>query len=209
MEFVGEARKCTDLGYEAAAARIGCEMAVLRAVVAIETGGRGFDAKGRPKALFEPHVFFRLSRGAKRQAAIKAGLAYQKWGTRPYPKDSYARIAAACEIDEERALQATSWGLPQLLGRNHSAAGYETAVGMVEAFRESEDIQLAAMARFIVANRLDAALERKDWVAFAKGYNGPSYATHGYHRKLAEAYEHFRAKQPQPVAESLTPEVKN
>lgn len=189
MEFSGQAKKCTSGGYKAAAVEIGCEERVLRAVIVVETAGSGFDGKRRPKALFEPHVFYRLVSGEKRRAAIKAGLAYQKWGTRPYPKESYTRIMAACRIDEECALQATSWGLPQILGLNHAAAGYQTAVGMVEAFREGEDIQLAAMARFIVANRLDSALRRKDWAAFAKGYNGPSYATHGYHRMLASAYE--------------------
>lgn len=194
MEFSGRAMKCTDHGFTVAAHEIGCEEAVLHAVIAVETGRNGFDEKGRPKALFEPHIFYRLLDGGKRRAAIHSGLAYQKWGMRPYPRDSYPRIAAACRIDEECALQATSWGLPQILGHNHEIAGYGSAAEMVRAFCESEDLQLAAMARFIVGNRLDTALKSKDWAAFAKGYNGPAYTKQGYHTRLAKAYADLRAR---------------
>lgn len=209
MDFVGKALKCSDHGVMAAAMRIGCEEAVLRAVIAVETGGRGFDSKQRPMALFEPHVFYRLLNNVKRREAVRAGLAYQKWGTRPYPRDSYPRIIAACQIDEERALQATSWGLPQILGQNYRAAGFSCAAEMVSAFSEGEDAQLGAMASFIVANRLDAALVRKDWVTFAKGYNGASYKKLGYHSKLARAYSHFCRVGSIAPPEVISPEVKN
>lgn len=37
--------------------------------------------------LFEPHVFYRLlGKGAKRDAAVSAGLAYPKWGMKPYAR---------------------------------------------------------------------------------------------------------------------------
>jgi hypothetical protein len=210
MNFVNpNAAAATPEDFAHAAATIECEVAAFRAVVAVETGGRGFDAKGRPKALFEPHIFYRLLDGDKRREATRAGLAYRKWGTKPYPKESYPRIVAACRIDMELALQATSWGLPQILGSNHRAAGYPSAVRMVEAFCEGEDVQLAAMARFIVAERLSGALERKDWAAFARRYNGPRYATHGYHTKLARAYAHFSDVAAAALPEPATPEAKN
>ena len=187
---------CSNVDIARAAAAIGCETAAFRAVIAVETGGHGFDAEGRLKALFEPHIFHRLLGGDKRRAAIAAGLAYPKWGTRPYPADSYPRIVAACTIDQERALQATSWGLPQILGQNFSAAGYNNAIEMVEAFVSGEAVQLEGMARFIVSNKLDPALKRLDWAAFARGYNGPRYATNAYDKKLAQAYAHFKVDHP-------------
>jgi len=185
--------------YARAAGVIGCEPAVFRAVVAVETGGRGFDSKGRLRALFEPHVFYRLLAMPNRGVAIRAGLAYRQWGTQPYPRDSYPRILAACGVDEEFALRATSWGLPQILGLNHKAAGYESAAAMVAAFVEGEDEQLDAMARFIVAKDLATALARKDWAAFARGYNGRSYAKNAYDRKLARGYAHFKVGHPMAV----------
>jgi hypothetical protein len=36
---------------------------------------------------------------------------------------------------------------------------------------------LDAMVSFLKANRLDGALRRRDWAAFARGYSGPGYAT--------------------------------
>lgn len=209
MEFIGKSRKCTDAGLRAAADEIGCDEAVLRAVVSIEAGGNGFDSQGRPKALFEPHIFYQLLSQDKRQTAVTAGLAYRRWGTRPYPKESYSRIVAACKIDEECALQATSWGLPQILGRNYRSVGYRSAREMVRAFLEGEDVQLRAMARFIVFSKLDLALRRKDWATFAKGYNGPSYKTHGYHTKLAKAYAHFSGAKATVSPDPVTPVSKN
>lgn len=192
MEFRGEAEPRSEAGLLRVAAMIRCEIAALRAVVDVETGGKGFDGRGRPKALFEPHVFHGLLRRKGDRAllarAVQSGLAYPKWGTKPYPADSFPRIEAACRIDEELALQATSWGLPQILGQNHAAAGFGSAAEMVTAFCGSEDVQLLAMTRFIIAKGLDGALRRKDWAEFAKGYNGPAYARHGYHTKLAKAY---------------------
>jgi hypothetical protein len=184
---------------ETTARMIGCEPAVLRAVLQVECKGRGFDRKGRPVMLFEPHIFHRLLTGEKRRRAIESGLAYAKWGTRPYPRDSYPRLMAARRIDEECALQAASWGLPQILGVNHRPAGYHSAADMVMAFCEGEDVHLDAMARFIVANRLGDALKRRDWGAFAYGYNGPRYAVNAYDKALAQAYAHFKVDHPMAV----------
>lgn len=197
--FKGTGDRLTDAGITKAAAKIGCEEDALLAVLSVETGGRGFDASGRVKALFEPHRFYALLSGSKRAAAVKAGLAYPKWGTKPYPKDSFARIDAASKIDPEAAMQATSWGLGQIMGSNFKAAGFPSARAMVEAFKTGEDLQLLGMAVFIVASGLAGALKRKDWKAFAKGYNGPGYATNRYDAKLAAAY----AKRVQPMARGL------
>ncbi len=197
MNFVNlKARAYTVDDVESAAREVGCEVAAFRAVVQVETGGRGFDGKGRVKALFEPHIFYRVLSGEKRRSAVASGLAYAKWGTRPYPADSYPRILAACRIDEERALQAASWGLSQILGLNHRAAGFSSASEMVEAFCVDEGVHLASMARFIVAKKLDGALKRKDWAAFAYGYNGPRYAVNAYDKALAQAYAHFKLDIP-------------
>jgi hypothetical protein len=170
---------------------LGCEPAALRAVMQVECKGSGFDRQGRPIMLFEPHIFYRVLSGEKRRAAIDAGLAYAKWGTRPYPRDSYPRLLAAMLIDEELALRSASWGIGQILGVNSHAAGYASAREMVLAFKQSEVKQLDAVARFIAANKLDGALRRKDWAKFAYGYNGPRYAVNAYDTALASAYAKF------------------
>lgn len=164
----------------------------IHAFLDVETSGSGFDGKGRPKALYEPHRAYALSQGAARKELVKLGIAYPKWGTKPYPSDSYPRIVQALAIDPRVALEATSWGLGQVMGSNHVAAGFESAAEMVAAFLDSEESHLAAAVAFIRANHLDDELRAHNWAAFARGYNGPSYASHGYHTKLAARYAFWR-----------------
>ncbi|MFT4015036.1 MAG: N-acetylmuramidase domain-containing protein [Paracoccus sp. (in: a-proteobacteria)] len=166
----------------------------VRAVIEVETSGGGFDRHGRPKMLFEPHVFWReLGTGPKRTTAEAQGLAYPKWGAAPYPKDSYPRLATAIKIDANAALRSASWGLGQIMGFNHRTAGYASAGDMIEAFCDRELAGLESMISFIASERLDDELRRHDWSAFARGYNGAGYAAIDYHTKLAAAYARWQA----------------
>lgn len=185
------ASKRTKETFDACVAAIGCEPAALEAVIAVESAKRGYDRHGRLTALFEPHKFYALLEKhapSKLSAAVSQGLAYPRWGERPYPKDSYPRIIAASKIDEELALQATSWGLPQILGSNYRNAGYKSAADMVTAFLVGEDEQLSAMTKLVVAWKLDGALRSKNWKAFARAYNGSGYAKNAYDTRLQKAY---------------------
>lgn len=188
MNFIGPAKRLEDIDLPRIGRLIGVGEDEIHAFIEVETSGSGFDKLGRPKALYEPHVAYRCSTGAKRSRLVKAGLAYPNWGEKPYPSDSYARIDAAIAIDETAALKATSWGLGQVLGENHVAAGYPTVQAMVADFLLDEDNHLEAAIRFIKANHLDDELRAHNWAAFARGYNGPGYARNGYHTKLAVAY---------------------
>lgn len=166
----------------------------IRAVMEVETLGGGFDSQGRPKMLFEPHRFWiELGEGPKRTRAEEQGLAYKKWGTKPYPRDSYPRLELAIKIDANAALRSASWGLGQIMGFNHKAAGFASAGDMVALFCDSEPMQLEAMIRFIEAENLDDELRRHDWSGFARGYNGAGYLKNNYHTKLAAAFARWQA----------------
>ncbi len=129
----------------------------------VEASG-GFDRLTRLKMLFEPHVFWRNLSGAARTRAASLGLAYAAWKPGAYPTGSYLRLTQATAIDETAALKAASWGLGQILGENHRAAGYATLQVMVLAFCNSGEAEhLAAMVRFIVTNGLDDDLRRHKW----------------------------------------------
>lgn len=206
--FKGAARRLEDIDLPRIAHRIGVGEDELHAVIETETSGTGFDKLGRPKMLFEPHVFFRNLDGSERKEAVAAGLAYEKWGTQKYPSDSYGRLAEAMEINETAALRSASWGLGQILGENHIAAGYRTPQEMVLHFMEDEENHLDAMVNFIIANKLDddlrvlAALNRptysSDCVPFVRVYNGPGYAKNGYHTKMAKAHNKWRGIKDTP-----------
>ena len=53
---------------------------------------------------------------------------------------------------------------------------------------EGEDRHLQAFCAFVTARGLADALARRDWAAFARGYNGPAYAANRYDARLAQAY---------------------
>ena len=196
MDFTGAARKVEPSEIDGLANDLGVEPAAFRAVIAVEAAGSGFDKAGRPKALFERHHFYKHLKDTPGllASAEAEGLAYPKWGTKPYPKGSdavYAEIIRACAIEEEAALLSTSWGLGQIMGSNYKLAGCNSVHEMVSEACESEAGQLRQMASFIKKAGLLDELVAKNWAGFAKGYNGPQYAKNQYDQKLAAAYTKF------------------
>jgi hypothetical protein len=193
-DFKGKAKRLDAVDYAHIGRLIRVGEDEIRAVIEVETAGGGFDGLGRPKMLFEPHVFWRELGEQKRARAEVAKLAYRKWGALPYPKDSYPRLALACALDRPSALRSASWGLGQIMGFNHKSAGYYSAEAMVEAFLDDEETHLVAMVHFIRSEGLDDDLREHRWEGFARGYNGAGYASHGYHTKLAAAFAKWRAR---------------
>lgn len=199
MNFKGKAKRLDDIDLPMVGREIGVGEDEVHAILDVESAGSGFDKQGRPKMLFEPHIFWReLGPGPKRNLAAAQGLAYARW-KRDYPKDSYPRLLKAMAIDEEAALRSASWGLPQMMGFNCKLAGYPTAKAMVEAFLDDEETHLAAMIRFIKATGLDDELRRHDWKGFALGYNGKGFAKNGYDRKLAASFAKWQRIKDTPV----------
>lgn len=186
--FQGAAKRLDDIDIPKIGSIIGVGEDEIHAFMDVESSGSGFDSHGRPKMLFEPHVFWRNLPKDKREIAQRDGLAYPKWRPGAYPKDSYPRLIKAMEIDQTAALKSASWGLGQIMGGNHLLAGYEAAQEMVQAFMEDEEAHLRAMIQFLVGSGLDDDLKHHRWQALARGYNGPGYAANQYDKKLAAAY---------------------
>lgn len=209
MNLVGTGRRLAPYDYERAAGTIGCEVAAIKAVVTVEAAGAGFDARNRLKVLPEPHYFCKLLSGAKRDQAVEAELAYPKWGTRPYDTTQdarYARLERMMAIDAEAALDSCSWGMGQIMGANAEVCGFRNSADMVTAFLDGEGRQLDGIVGFIIGSNLAGALARRNWAAFAKGYNGPRYAENLYDAKLTTAYRKHASLQPvsaDPLADGL------
>ena len=199
MNFKGKAKRIEDIDLPRIGKRIGVGEDEIHAILDAETGGKGFDSRGRPKMLFEPHVFYReLGPGPERDRAVAAGLARPRW-KRDYPKDSYPRLERAMNINTDAALRSASWGLGQIMGFNHSAAGYTYVTHMIQDFMDDEDNHLEAMISFIIANHLDDELRRHDWKGFARGYNGKGFAQNGYDKKLARSFAKWQAIKDTPL----------
>lgn len=199
-DFKGAAKRLTDADITEAGAMIGVGEDEIHAVMEVEAAGSGFDKQGRPRILFERHIFYRQINPDKLKRAIDTGLAVKKWSRASYNKDQYDLLRRAMILDEEAALKSASWGLGQVMGFNHVAAGFATVQAMVSAFMESEGNQLLGMVRFIRSNGLANALRNHDWKAFARGYNGAGYAANAYDKKLAAAYAKWQRIKDTPQA---------
>lgn len=190
--FRGAAKRLDDIDLPRIGHRIGVGEDELHAFMDVEAAGSGFDRSGRPKMLFEPHVFYRNLSGAERDRAVREGLAYRKWGERPYPSDSYDRLERAIVINETAAIKAASWGLTQILAENHSMVGFDTPQAMVQAFMQDEEHHLEAAVQFLIAANIADDLRAHRWAAVARGYNGPGYRKNAYDTKMAAAFAKWR-----------------
>jgi hypothetical protein len=177
--------------FQDVARSIGCDVAAVRAVVDVEAAGSGFQRDGRPKILFEAHWFSEFTNG--RFDNSNGDISSPVWNRNLYigGAGEWDRLYKAVNLDREAALKSASWGLGQVMGFNHPAAGYRDAESFVRDMHESEGKQLGAMFNFIKSNRLDRFLINRDWAGFALRYNGESFRVNRYDEKLADAYEYW------------------
>src|SRR5262245_14290818 len=201
MDFVGAAQPLSSAGLTAALNALGLgagDAAYIWAIAEVETAGVtqgfGFRADRRPQMLFERHKFRDFTGGQFNQQAPDISGPPGGYGS---IAAQYSRLEKAIDLcvvnglSLEAALESASWGMGQVMGFNHLAAGFPTAAAMVTSFTESEDAQLLGQAAFLVANDLADALRDQDWQTFAIGYNGPRYWEHQYDVKLAQQYARF------------------
>jgi peptidoglycan hydrolase-like protein with peptidoglycan-binding domain len=186
MSFVGAALPLHGDGLTAAAAHAGIDPAVLWSVVLVETSGCGFLRDRRPALLFERHIF--SSRTQRRFDAAHPGISGSAGGYGPPGAHQYERLEEAIACDRRAALESASWGLGQVMGFNAALAGLRDAEDMVSQMMRGENEQMLAMASFMRATGMHATLQRRDWTAFARRYNGPGFATNRYDEKLAAVH---------------------
>ena len=174
---------------------LGVEVAAVKAVQEVETGGRGgFFALGRPAILFEGHIFWnQLKKNGKRPEDYLTGngdILYPKWTKEHYKggMGEYTRLNRAMEIDETAAICSASWGLFQIMGFNHTVCGCKDVKEFVAKMTTDEGSQLDLFTAFLQGNGWDKYLRSREWTEFARKYNGPAYAQNKYDEKLMKAY---------------------
>ncbi|GLS32800.1 Protein of unknown function [Mesorhizobium albiziae] len=182
----------------AVAVEFGIEPAALLAIAEVESAGRAYaviDGRDEPVIRFEGHYFDRRLSDRKRQAARAAGLASPQAGAIANPATQPARwrlLARAEAVDRKAAHESVSWGLGQVMGAHWAWLGYASVDALVAEARAGIGGQVRLMVRYIDRAGLRKAIRERDWKAFARGYNGPDFARHGYDRKMAAAYERHR-----------------
>src|SRR5688572_2769844 len=148
-DFKGAATPLTAADIQAAADQIGCHCAVIDAVCEVESGGSAFLRDGRPKILFEAHVFGRLTGG--RWTRSHPGISAPSWNRALYGAagaHQYERLEEAAELDRFAALQSASWGRFQILGSNFRMVGYDDIEDFVTDMCDSEAKHLEAFLAF-------------------------------------------------------------
>lgn len=190
----------TDADFTRAAKELNVEEAAIRAVAEVEAAGAGFIADGRPAILYEAHIFHKETGGKHANAKDRRGVALSSpsWNQKLYGATGGAqhnRYEDARALDADAANKACSWGTFQILGQNHKVCGFDNSQDFVDAmWTGGASAHLDAFVKFIKGNKLDGALRRKEWAAFARGYNGPGYAANRYDQKMAAAYARWKAK---------------
>ena len=175
------------IDYQSAADQIGAEVAAVKAIAEVESSGRGFQ-NGRPIIRLEAHWFGKLTGYQFNEShphiscrAWTPSLAARNQG------EAWAQFEEAASLDEGAAIQATSWGWPQVMGFNYTKLGYASPQEFRDAMNTDAG-QLDVFLRFIKSSPpiLDA-VKRHDWYTFALFYNGSGQVDY-YAGKIAEAY---------------------
>ena len=188
---------------------------VIKAIVKVESAGRGHQSDGRAKILFEGHKFwYWLKKFNKDPKALSVGnedIIYEKWNRTHYRVGikEYDRLEKARKIDPKAAVYATSWGLFQILGENleHNikSRNYKSVEEFESRQHESEYFHFLDFLAFIkikkvrgkaLINYISEENEGNyDWESFAYGYNGSGYKVNEYHIKMKNFYEQFKKEQ--------------
>lgn len=177
---------------------IGTDIATIKAVCEVESGGYGFISPGKPKILFEGHIFWKELKkaGLKPENYVQGNedILYKAWDKTKYCGGSreYDKLERAIVIDRCCALKSASWGLFQIMGFNYPMCGCETIDDFVGKMKRSEGSQLDLFIEFIKRNALGGYLRDLDWEGFAKAYNGPGYRENKYDEKLESAYNKYK-----------------
>ena len=179
------------------------ELAAVKAVNALESSGKGFFVDGRPKILFEGHVFWNelRKRNVDPETFIDedcTDVLYKKWSKNFYlggPRE-YSRLQKAAQLSnseevKEAAYCSASWGAFQIMGYHFDSLGYGSIENFVTKINEHEREHLKAFGKFLEVNNLIVHLEDRNWAKFARGYNGAGYKLNNYDEKLKAAYERY------------------
>ena len=160
---------------------------VLRAFIAVESGGRGFAENGKLIIQFEPAWF-------KRKAPYAPS---GKWSLNKIERQAaeWEAFNSAFKIDPNAAMESTSIGLPQIMGFHYKRLGFETVGKMWDFFKVSEENQIECLIVFLCTDsRLYKAVQEKDWHMIAYIYNGSGYAVQAHRLGIKPYNEQMKAQ---------------
>lgn len=210
----------SDDKYKQVAKDLACEVAAIKAVAMTESSGAGFCANGLPKILYERHMFMRASLPKERRFEKPSLLRKEKNPFPKFPnlcfpdqggysegeKDDsgwasrsdegvmyqYERFLRACELNQDFAIMACSWGAFQVLGVFWEEMGYANPTALANLAMQGVDEQFDLFVAYASMNKgALSALKDKNWSDFARFYNGQGYPPE-YPARMEKFYNEFK-----------------
>lgn len=163
------------------------DLKLLKAIIAVEAGGDGFNSDGSLKIRFEVHLLIKdypnLNRWFKIEAPVYLNHYYKfpsysnlwrKVHTGNQWDEFSALLVAAFQI-QNKAFEYASFGKWQIMGFHFAKLGFTSALEMFTHMSQGDDNDTSVGLRFIKSDwNLISALQQRDLIRFIKGYNGVS-----------------------------------
>lgn len=186
----------TEDDFRRVAKELQVEIAAIKAVVEVEAGKamKGFWAPGVPVVNYDKSMWSHCKRLVKKNDRLSASATIPKGLTTEASRRAWQRLVAAQKKNIEQANLSTFWGMFQIGGFNYKLCGCESIGQFVNLMSYSELEQLELFAALIVNCNMVQCLRQKNWAAFARKYNGASYARRGYHTRMANAYKKYASQ---------------
>jgi hypothetical protein len=185
-----QANALTDHDIVDAATRLGATERQVRAVLAVEAAGRGYDKAGMPKILYERHLFHRMTGGRFSPSSFSQSKSggYTNDGNGDGIVDSWDRLCEAIATGEvDAAFQSCSWGLFQVLGQWWDELDYPSPFALAWTCAQSEGDQLELFIRYIEHFRLQDELRQLSPNPITCRPFAAAYRQNAYDEKLAAA----------------------
>ena len=153
---------------------------ILFAILQKESNAKGFDNKGNIKKRFEKHIysgFKSVLEGVRKRHPQLPGLD--------------ADWIKSHSLDEIEQL-STSFGIAQIMGWHYPLLYYRSIEDMVQAWKDSEEIQVRDFCLFCVRynnGKFLQALKDLNIISIATQYNGSGFAKNNWDKDVQDYYK--------------------
>jgi len=187
---------------------LGIEPTIAASVLSVESSGKGFE-DGRMIIRFENHIFWKYW-GKNNQETFNKYFKFdpnKKWLGHQFndfdgewinfhnlgQRAEWDVFKFAYDLNEKAVIDSISMGMPQIMGFNFGRIGYKSEREMFDAFSTELRSQIIGLFDFIgIGTNMCIALQNKDFLTFAKLYNGTGNAE-VYSNKIKTNYESLSA----------------
>ena len=182
------------------------EPAAAVAVLAVESGGKGFSEIGKVTIRFENHLFHRFwgvnnekkyfehfdfSKGQSWKGHVFRKDEKDAWSTfHGDQKKEWEVLDFARTLDSTTAIMSASYGLPQVIGSNFNRIGYKSPEEMLEYFEKNIRFHILALFDFFSPEMI-INIRKKNFTEFAADYNGRGQAAK-YGAVIKTYYDAFK-----------------